>query len=538
MASAPLGTDALAEPAERMKRITTTSPTSSEDATRMAKAIRWIGGSTIVACISMLSLAAVTDPAGAPRFVALIFATVLPIIAWLRLVTQGQVRLAGLGLITQYWIVITAATLTAEPAGITEISAVYYVAFVLVTGMLMGSRWGIGAAVLAALTELGLLVAEWQGLLAPSGGRPLEVFLLHVNLFIIVLAIQHLALNTLRGALLEAKREIASRLQAEAALRDHREHLEELVAERTAHLEREIEARKASERSMRKLSTAVESSSSPICITDREGTIEYVNPAFCANTGYRREEAVGSNTRILESGRHDPELYERMWATISAGEVWRGELQNRTKAGEIVWDRTSISPIHDEEGTITHFVAVKEDITALKHVELEMYELAHFDRLTGLPNRRLFFDRLTQVLSSSERHERPFSLMFIDLDGFKAVNDSYGHDIGDALLREASKRLQACVRSSDTVARMGGDEFTVLLPELDPDLDAAGVARRMLDTLAQPFELEGNTCHIGACIGISRFPDHGPDQESLLSAADAAMYAVKQNGKNDYRIAA
>jgi len=207
---------------------------------------------------------------------------------------------------------------------------------------------------------------------------------------------------------------------------------------------------------------------------------------------------------------------------------------NRTKSGEMVWELASISPIRDEEGVVTHFVSVKEDFTEIKRLQDRMDNLAHHDQLTGLPNRTLFYDRLRQAQALAKRRDKGFAIFFLDLDGFKAVNDSHGHEVGDLLLQAVARRIGECVRESDTVARMGGDEFTVLLPDLDGREAAAHIAGLILEYLARPFLLNDVACSIGVSIGISFYPQDGDDPEKLITRADAAMYRVKNAGKNTF----
>jgi diguanylate cyclase (GGDEF)-like protein len=202
--------------------------------------------------------------------------------------------------------------------------------------------------------------------------------------------------------------------------------------------------------------------------------------------------------------------------------------QNRTKDGTLVWEAASISPIRDEDGTITHFVGIKEDITEIKRLQEQLEHLARHDPLTGLPNRFLFADRLRQALAQGKRRKAPFAILYLDLDGFKPVNDVHGHQAGDAVLVEVGRRLQACVRESDTVARMGGDEFTVLLNDIHGPENARRLADTIVATLCEPFNVEGTACTIGASLGIALFPQDGATADALLSKADTAMYQAKQ----------
>ena len=297
---------------------------------------------------------------------------------------------------------------------------------------------------------------------------------------------------------------------------------------------RDITDRKQTENTLHKLSTAVEQSPAAIVITDANGAIEYVNPKFCHMTGYAVDEVLGRNPRVLKSDTLPEEFYRELWETILAGQEWQGEFHNRSKQGRLFWEKACISPIKNASGTITSFVAVKEDITERKHLQEQLAQMAHFDSLTGLPNRALFFDRTSQAITLAKRENRRCSVLFIDLDGFKDVNDTYGHETGDQLLCHVAERIKSILRASDTVARMGGDEFTVILASLKQRNDAARVAEKILTQLSQPFAIGTAICHIGASIGISIFPDDAEDAEKLLHGADTAMYAVKRSGKNNY----
>jgi diguanylate cyclase (GGDEF)-like protein/PAS domain S-box-containing protein len=294
------------------------------------------------------------------------------------------------------------------------------------------------------------------------------------------------------------------------------------------------EDRRLIESRLRILVKAVEQSPVSIIVTDSQGIIEYVNPKFCRVTGYTMEEVLGQTPRILKGGFLSPEFYQDLWRTILAGEEWHGVFHNRTKSGDLLWELASISPIRDEDGNVTHFVSVKEDFTEIKRLQDQMDNLAHHDQLTGLPNRNLFYDRLRHAQAQAKRREKGFVLFYMDLDGFKAVNDTHGHELGDALLKAVAQRLSECVRESDTVARMGGDEFTVLLPDLQSHGHAANIARQIIQTLSQPFPFETVTCRIGVSIGISCFPEDGEESDRIISCADAAMYRVKNAGGNSF----
>lgn len=298
---------------------------------------------------------------------------------------------------------------------------------------------------------------------------------------------------------------------------------------------RDITEWKQTENTLRKLSTAVEQNPAAIVITDNSGAIEYANSKFFQMTGYTPEEVLGKNSSFLKAGTQPQEFYNELWETIAAGREWQGEFHNRSKHGRLFWEMAYISPIKNTSGVITHFVAVKEDITERKLLQDQLSHMAHFDNLTGLPNRALFFDRTGQAVNFAKRENRRCGILFIDLDGFKAVNDTYGHETGDQLLRQVADIIRSSLRASDTVARMGGDEFTVILTTLAERSDAAHVAENILALLSKPIIIGTAECRIGASIGISIFPDDAEDAENLLHGADSAMYAVKRSGKNHYR---
>ncbi|MFZ2302315.1 MAG: EAL domain-containing protein [Gallionella sp.] len=280
------------------------------------------------------------------------------------------------------------------------------------------------------------------------------------------------------------------------------------------------------------LSRAVENSPATVVITDPNGTIEYVNKKFTVITGYSFAEAIGQNPRILKSGKQSADFYAQLWRTILAGHEWRGEICNKKKNGELYFEQVSISPVVDEQGTINNFVAVKEDITDKKKTEETIWRQANFDTLTGLPNRRMFRERLEQEIRKSNRSNLPIALMFIDLDHFKEINDSLGHDIGDILLVEASRRIADCVRATDIVARLGGDEFTVLLVGIEDVTSVERVAQCIIEKLAASFQLKEEVAYVSASIGITLYPNDANTIEGLFKNADQAMYVAKEQGRN------
>jgi len=267
-------------------------------------------------------------------------------------------------------------------------------------------------------------------------------------------------------------------------------------------------------------------------------------------TGYEFDEAAGRHCgELLKSGCHDRQFYAAMWQTILSGRVWDGELVNRRKDGTLYHDEMTITPVRGKSGEIAHFVALKQDITARKISEEHLKNLAFYDPLTQLPNRRLLIDRLGQTFASSRRSGRHGALMFLDLDNFKPLNATHGHDVGDLLLIEASRRIVACVREEDTIARFGGDEFVVMLKELDADsaasaTQASSVAEKIRAALTKPYQLEllqeedGKLAIEHRCtssIGIVLFAGHEYSREDILKWADIAMYQAKAAGRNTIR---
>lgn len=283
------------------------------------------------------------------------------------------------------------------------------------------------------------------------------------------------------------------------------------------------------------LQRATEQSPISIVITDAKGKIEYVNPKFEEVTGYTQAEVLGKNPRILKSGEASIQEYKQLWQTITAGQQWHGEFHNRRKNGELFWEAASISPIKNEEGIITHLVAIKEDITERKAREQTLYYQANYDALTGLANRFLAMDRLRQSLMQAQRNQQRVGIMFVDLDHFKDVNDTLGHEYGDLLLKQVSQRLLNTLRKSDTVARLGGDEFLIIITELAEACQCKQIAAKILAALSQPFDLAGEEAFISASIGITLYPDDGDDVSVLMRNADVAMYKGKKNGRNDFQ---
>ncbi len=300
--------------------------------------------------------------------------------------------------------------------------------------------------------------------------------------------------------------------------RDYHENLELLVRQRTTEL--------------RKLSTAVEQSANSVVITDVNGIIEYVNPKFTAVSGYSSEEAIGQKPSILKSDKQPDNYYKDMWNKISAGLEWQGEFCNKTKDGRQFWELASIAPIKDETGIITNYVAIKEDISGRKQHEEQLYYQANFDALTGLPNRNYFQKHLELQLVLLNRENQFLTLMVLDIDNLKYVNDTFGHDFGDALLKEISHRLEMVCGHNCVVSRFVGDEFTII-PPLTTNADEASYrAEQIRSAMNDVFTVKGTEIITTASIGVVVYPEDGECVESLLKNGEAAMYQAKKEGKN------
>jgi diguanylate cyclase (GGDEF)-like protein/PAS domain S-box-containing protein len=295
---------------------------------------------------------------------------------------------------------------------------------------------------------------------------------------------------------------------------------------------RDIRARRYAEEAMRKLSRAIDQTAEAVMISDQSGTIEYVNPAFEMMTGYNAEEIVGRPASTLRSGKHTRSFYRRLWGQLLRGEFFTDVFINRRKDGSLYYEEKTITPLRDARGRISHFVATGRDLSERIATQERLHFVANHDTLTELPNRSLFIDRLTQALARGQWRERIIAVLFIDLDGFKYVNDSLGHGVGDNLLIELGRRLVGVLRSGDTVARFGGDEFAVLLDDIARTEDVEELANKLLHALAAPISVGSHELLVTASIGVSLYPVDGDDAMALLKQADTATYLAKEQGKN------
>ncbi len=298
----------------------------------------------------------------------------------------------------------------------------------------------------------------------------------------------------------------------------------------------DVTERKGFEIAHREASTVFVSSYEGIMVVSPQITITKVNPAFTRITGYSADEAVGHSPSMLSSGRHDAAFYRTMWEAIAQHDFWSGEVWDRRKNGEIFAELLSISAVRDAQGVIQHYVGVFSDISQIKAHETELDRIAHYDPLTGTPNRRLLSDRLDQAIMRTARSGRLLALCFLDLDGFKEINDRYGHSAGDAMLVGVTRNLQHVLRGDDTLARLGGDEFVLLLSDIATPQECSLILNRVLQAAGTPVTLEGQSVTVSASVGVSLYPTDNSQADALLRHADQAMYLAKEAGKNRYHL--
>ena len=298
----------------------------------------------------------------------------------------------------------------------------------------------------------------------------------------------------------------------------------------------DITAQKQSEEKLTLAANVFTHARESITITDAEGTIIDVNETFTVSTGYSREEAIGQNPRFLRSGRQSAEFYEDMWQTLLEDGYWYGELWNRRKNGEIHVEMKTISAVRNEHGITTHYVALSNDITHIKEHQKQLERMGNYDMLTNLPNRSLLADRLSHAMSHCQRQEQSLAVIFLDLDNFKNVNDTHGHDVGDDLLIALSTRMMDALRKDDTLARIGGDEFVAILEDVSKIADCEPVLERLLQAASKPVVVSNKRLQVSASIGVTFYPQDNVENDQLMRHADQAMYIAKQSGKNRYHI--
>lgn len=331
---------------------------------------------------------------------------------------------------------------------------------------------------------------------------------------------------------------ISKRNVAEKSLQHTYDKVEQQVAERTRELQtvnktltQEIYKHHLARNLLRLKEMVFRNTSEAIVITNISGEIVELNDAYCYITGYSKAEVLGKNPSSFKSGRHDKIFYQEMWRALTEMGCWRGEIWDRRKNGEVYPKFLTINAVENEELETTHYVGIFSDISEMKATEEQLEKLAYYDPLTGLPNRMLFKDRLSYGITMAKRNQTKIALLFMDLDHFKDVNDSMGHQLGDELLQQVANRIQKCVREADTVARMGGDEFTVILCCQDNDKAASIVAQDIIKKLHEAFMLSGHEVFIGVSIGVATYPTDGETLEILVKHADTAMYRAKEQGR-------
>lgn len=354
------------------------------------------------------------------------------------------------------------------------------------------------------------------------------------SLFPIELAITELRLGHQR-LFTGIVKDITVRKNAEEELQRAHDELEQRVEERTHELTEEIAVRREAEEKLRLAAEVIANLTEAVVIVDNRFRTTAINSAFSEITGYKESDVLSRMPPFYKALKKDKDLVKRMWKEIENKGRWEGEFWHKKKNGDAIAVRLSVSVIADEEGKVMQYASVLTDITKRKQDQERIYYQANYDALTALPNRALFHDRLSLGIATTSRTEDKLGLLFLDLDGFKLVNDTLGHDVGDLLLQETAERLRNCIRAGDTVARLGGDEFTVIMPNLHDPGNAPLLAQRILDSLIKPFNLKGHEAFVSGSIGVTIFPDDAEDASELIKNADAAMYRAKEQGKANYQ---
>jgi diguanylate cyclase (GGDEF)-like protein/PAS domain S-box-containing protein len=278
----------------------------------------------------------------------------------------------------------------------------------------------------------------------------------------------------------------------------------------------------------------VDNTLNSVVITNPQGIIEYINHRFTEISGFETNDVIGGKPKLWSSGETAPEVYAQLHQTLKNGDYWQGELKNKRKNGEMYWAKTTMFPVKSSKNIITKFICIQEDVTQQKHDKETIEHLANHDSLTGLPSLRLGKDRLEQAILAAQRHNLTAAVMFIDLDGFKQINDEFGHDAGDFVLIEVGRRIINELRQTDTVARIGGDEFIVVMTNIKDNRAISQVALKIIDSVKSTIVYQNAQLHVTASLGIAKYPLHGTTSTELMKKADIAMYSIKEIGKNNY----
>jgi len=297
---------------------------------------------------------------------------------------------------------------------------------------------------------------------------------------------------------------------------------------------RDVREQRKNEETLRLSAKVFESSKDAIIISDKDNLIISVNQAFTEITGYENQEVIGRNPKLLQSGRHEFQFYQQLWAELKMKGYWQGEIWNRRKNGEVYPEWVSISLVYNDAGDISHHIAIFSDITDLKTSEAHIEFLANYDPLTQLPNRRLFIDRLDQAIKAAARDKSKLAVLFFDLDHFKTINDSLGHSVGDLMLIEVASRISDCMREIDSVSRLSGDEFSAIIADVDEVGSVITIVQKIIEVIRNVFKINNYELHVTISIGISVYPNDGENHEVLLKNADTAMYCAKHNGRDNF----
>ncbi len=309
-------------------------------------------------------------------------------------------------------------------------------------------------------------------------------------------------------------------------------HIRKFWAESKSNLEKTKVRLEEAEKRLRLSNLVVEHSTEGIMVTDEKSIVKVINSAFTDITGYAMEETINKKPSFLSAGRHDEQFYQAMWKVINEEKLWQGEIWNRHKDGRIYPAWLTICAVYDKNNEVSNYIGIFSDISQQKESEDKLKRLATHDGLTDLPNKLLFQDRLSESIKHSIRQEKLMALFFMDLDYFKQVNDTYGHTTGDLLLQEVTKRIKKCLREEDTIARVGGDEFTAIVEDVVCKRDAIKLANKIINIVSKPYLINNKKCKIGMSVGVSFYPDDAKQPAKLIKLADAAMYAAKEAGRN------